>query len=257
MKSLLAAIALMECLDLALARQLKGSDVAMAAGRSMADAMMEGKKVAGEPSNVITVGKIEGASARKLMKELTRELQCDGTASCSGTTECEDCDCCGTEDCECEDCAEGCEGGDCAAPACEDGDCAEPACEGGDCAPEPSCTVQMGACTGGPDKDCATYFTSMLYYNVMANGCMSQTILYPDGSTCPMAVEGCPVDEIVWMCTNCPWMMTQNTCNKPKFPPCLMAALPDCYELTGGFVPHNPRGLAKMLAYQERKAAKA
>ena len=71
---LLAAIALLECVDLALARQLKGTDAATAVKRSIADALQEGK-TSNEASNFVTIGKIEGASARKLMQELNRELQ--------------------------------------------------------------------------------------------------------------------------------------------------------------------------------------
>jgi hypothetical protein len=59
--------------------------------------------------------------------------------------------------------------------ASSEGDCSPDQVQGGDCedqgeeekedeGPAP-CTAQMGECTGGPDKDCATMFTSTLYYN--------------------------------------------------------------------------------------------
>lgn len=233
---LLAAIALMECVDLALARQLEGAKLA----KEMMSAIDTSALKSVKASNIVTIGKIEGANSRKLMQELERELQCDATASCDASdADCEtgaDCaECCGTEDCECEGC----------------GDCET------DAAPDMSCTVQMPPCTGGPDPDCATYFTSMMYYNAMANQCAAQTVLYPDGTVCEgLSIEGCPVDDIMGLCEMCPWMGTQNTCSDAKLPDCLMAALPALKDYTGGFAPHTAKGYKRMVAYQERKAAR-
>jgi len=83
------------------------------------------------------------------------------TGGCSGGDCDQGGDCNQGSDCSGTEC---CEGGSCGGDhcACENCDCE--CCEKEDEGPAP-CTAQMGECTSGPDKDCATMFTSTLYYN--------------------------------------------------------------------------------------------
>ena len=57
------------------------------------------------------------------------------------------------------------------------------------------------------------------------SGCETTSLKYPDGSDL-MSYEGCPVETIVYFCTNCEWMATQNTCTDEMLPQCLLDAFP-------------------------------
>ena len=70
------------------------------------------------------------------------------------------------------------------------------------------------------------------------SGCETTSLKYPDGSDL-MSYEGCPVETIVYFCTNSEWMATQNTCTDEMLPQCLLDAFPGLAELTGGYSPHR------------------
>jgi len=70
------------------------------------------------------------------------------------------------------------------------------------------------------------------------SGCETTSLKYPDGSDL-MSYEGCPVETIVYFCTNCEWMAAQNTCTDEMLPQCLLDAFPGLAELTGGYSPHR------------------
>ena len=57
------------------------------------------------------------------------------------------------------------------------------------------------------------------------SGCETTALKMPDGSDM-MTIEGCPVETIVYFCTNCEWMATQNTCTDEMLPSCLLDAFP-------------------------------
>jgi len=71
------------------------------------------------------------------------------------------------------------------------------------------------------------------------SGCETTSLKYPDGSDL-MSYDGCPVETIVYFCSNCEWMATQNTCTDEMLPPCLLDAFPYLLEATnGGYSPHR------------------